>query len=105
MAWDLWAVKRGDDYWHIGERRWVELHGLSDPLVPVTVAIDQVIGPSEKLAPEKAYYGWQPVGDEDARPRMIFPHRILFEMCFPYGPQAEAERGRGRIVRLLVEKR
>jgi hypothetical protein len=27
---------------------------------------------------------------------------VLFDVCFPYGPQVEQERGRGRIVRLAV---
>jgi len=33
---------------------------------------------------------------------MIYSHRKSVEICFPYGPDAETERGRGEIVRLRV---
>jgi hypothetical protein len=39
---------------------------------------------------------------EEAKPSMIHPHWSLYSMCFPYGPKAEEEAGKGRTVRLAV---
>ncbi|KKK76388.1 hypothetical protein LCGC14_2864160, partial [marine sediment metagenome] len=35
---------------------------------------------------------------------LIFPHKVLFDVCFAYGPEAEVEAGRGRIVHLKITK-
>lgn len=48
------------------------------------------------------YWGWW-----DAERQcftMIWPSRTQFEMCFPYGPEAEERRGRGLICRLSAMK-
>lgn len=34
----------------------------------------------------------------------VYQHRIAVEVCFTYGAEAEFRRGRGRMVRLSVEK-
>ena len=39
---------------------------------------------------------------EDGEWSMIQPSLHLLDMCFPYGLQAEEERGRGRRVNLVV---
>lgn len=58
--------------------------------VPVTVTIDDG-GP---------YWGW--LDGRGTYPEFIFHRRMLVNMCFTYGPQAEVGAGRGRIVRLTV---
>jgi hypothetical protein len=99
--WNLWATRsREDNFWHIGAKRWVELHGLDDPIVPVTVEIL-----AEGRHEDDAYYGWQDAGEYDKPPGMIFPRWQLFSMCFTYGPQVEVARGRGRILKLSVTAR
>jgi hypothetical protein len=42
------------------------------------------------------------IDTDESDPCMIYPHAGMFEMCFPYGPQVEQERGHGRIVRPAV---
>lgn len=48
--------------------------------------------------PDGEYYGWIPTGETE--PTMIQPHPGLFNMQFPYGPEAEVKHGRGEIVRM-----
>lgn len=62
------------------------------PIVPVTVTED----------PEGPYWGWIATGE--TAPSMIFRHKVQFEICFPYGVQVEVAAGKGRIVKLKVEK-
>lgn len=88
----------GDDsegrFLSVGDYRYVEMHGY-DP-IPVTVHEDD----------EGVYFGW--IGSKflhyeaATEPCMIQPRRVLFDMQFPYGPEASAERGQGRIVRLTI---
>ena len=34
-TWELWAQRHANGkLWHVGSRRWVELHGSNFPLVP-----------------------------------------------------------------------
>ncbi|MFA5732905.1 MAG: hypothetical protein WC934_13020 [Acidithiobacillus sp.] len=47
---------------------------------------------------EYTYWGWL----EDGEVCMIFPHKILFEICFAYGYKVEEERGRGKAIKLKV---
>lgn len=52
---------------------------------------------------ETPYVGWlklKPEGDID----FIFPNLTLLEVCFPYGTKAEAERGRGKVIRVKIEE-
>jgi hypothetical protein len=68
-TWALWAYRyENGDLWHIGERSWVQLHGLSDPLVAVLV--EEVLG--DPYDPRVTHYGWQDVKDPaDDAPVMI----------------------------------
>lgn len=56
--------------------------------------------------PEGSHYGW--IGgrflhyEPDEFPTMIQPHKGMFDMQFPYGPEAEQKRGHGEIIRLSV---
>lgn len=79
---------------HLGERRWVEIHGLEEPIVPVQVR------EVEHDDPAGTHWGWLGTGKDT--PTMIWPSRVQFNMCFPYGPAVEAEHGKGRILRLAV---
>lgn len=93
----MWAYDFGPDkefpehlYMYLGEKWWVELHGLEEPLVEVLVTED----------PEGPYYGWLETGEE--QPSMIWPSKIQFTMCFPYGPKVEEERDKGVSLRFNI---
>ena len=55
--------------------------------------------------PAGQYWGWLhfDLPGRDA-PTMVQPHKGMFKMQFPYGPQAEEEAGKGRTVRLTVSE-
>jgi hypothetical protein len=97
MTWALFAHEENGRYCHVGSKRFVEFHGLKLPIVPVQVSI-LAEGQGEKLA----YYGWQDADEYDKPPSMIWPHWTLFSVCFPYGPEDEVKRGKGRIVQLSI---
>ena len=92
-AWGMWALWREDlgVFEEPGHRRHAAAHGGVP--VPVIVTIDL----------DGLYYGWVRAGEEE--PEMIHPHPIPYRMCFPYGPQAEEDAGRGRTVRLRIDRR
>ena len=48
------------------------------------------------------YWGWWDAERETIS--MIWPDKRLLNMCFPYGPKAEEERGRGLRVNLVLEE-
>lgn len=50
---------------------------------------------------EGEYCGWRYAGDKKI---CLVQRAALFAMQFPYGPQAEADAGRGEIIRLRAEK-
>jgi len=43
--------------------------------------------------------------NENEEISMIFATETMLKICFPYGLKAEEERGKGRAVRVVVEKR
>ena len=90
--WRMWAVRdSADTFSYPGHRRYAAAHATQgEPVVAVIVSED----------PDGPYWGWiHTDGDE---PQMIYRHGVAFRMCFPYGPQAEQDAGRGRIVHLTV---
>jgi hypothetical protein len=94
-AWWMFAHRYDDGLlWNVGSIRFVEHHGLSEPIVKVDV--HEVAEDS----PDGTHWGWLDSDDRD--PTMIYPHRGMLEMCFPYGSKVEIERGKGRVVRLAV---
>jgi len=101
---------------HIGTRRFVELHDLPDPIVPVLV--EEIEG--DPKTPEVTHYGWQefdrPHGADKGLPCMIqvrcgsteqqlqMPWMIL-NICFPYGMKLEVDHGSGRMLALRITER
>lgn len=51
--------------------------------------------------PDGDYRGWIGTGETD--PEVVLYGKI-FDIQFPYGAQAEVDAGRGRVVRLRVER-
>jgi hypothetical protein len=86
----------GRDFMNFGDERTVRMYGV-DP-VPVELVED----------PDGDYWGWIHAdrSGEQFAPKytgevvMVQPHRGMFTMQFPYGPEGEAEHGRGEIVRM-----
>lgn len=78
-------------------RMFVKLHYYPNPIVKVSVR--------ERVAtdPPSNYWGWL---DAMAPHHYIFvwPSEVQLDMCFPYGPKVEEDRGRGRKVNLVVEE-
>jgi len=115
-SWKLWATRRpypagspraGEfAYWNIGARRWVELHGSSDPTVPVLV--EEILG--DDYAPEVTHYGWDAAARPREYPSMIHvrtgadPARAksFLSMCFTYGLDAAVKAGDGKVVALRI---
>jgi hypothetical protein len=97
-TWRMWAHRSepGKDgtgaYRHFGIRRYVQLHGLSDPIVEVELTED----------PAGNYWACIKTGEDT--PSMIWPSQGQFSMCFPYGPQVEVDQGKMTIVRLKVRE-
>lgn len=67
-TWKLWAHRYEDGkLWHVGARRWVQLHDLDQPLVPVVV--EEILGDS--YAAEVTHYGWDDARTDHSVPSMI----------------------------------
>jgi hypothetical protein len=52
--------------------------------------------------PDGDYWGWLKTGESE--PSMVHCRESLFNMCFPYGPQASVEAGHGEILRFRVDR-
>ncbi len=79
-------------YAHFGSLNYVKLHGLSEPIVRVSLIEDE----------NGEYYGWIPTGKDT--PTMIWKSEVVFSICFPYGYKTEEQRGKGKAIRLLVSE-
>lgn len=102
--WRMFAHARNGSYQHFGARWWVEIHGLPDPVAAVRVSEAPPDADDDDV-----YWGWIFAADcnypsRDGTPTMIWRHRAAFDAQFPYGADAEVERGRGRVVRLAVQE-
>jgi hypothetical protein len=90
--WDMFAQDYGNERWmHFGSKRYADMHGGSEPTVPVRLTED----------PDGAYHGWIETGEDT--PSMIWPSRAQLTMCFAYGVQVEIDKGRGVPIRLRCE--
>jgi hypothetical protein len=110
-TWDLYACRYvSGKFMHIGEKRWVELHQLTEPIV--SVRVEEIL--DDPIRPDVTHYGWE-YTDGSAlaqrlagRPSMIQirageKHPMgLLAMCFPYGLEAQIESGEGRVIALRV---
>ena len=108
-TWDFYAHARGSTYWFVGAKPWVELHGLTDPVVPVIA--EEWLG--DVRDPEVTHYGWEYTG-KPGSVTMIWPRArgredltpwLSLGMCFPYGMQAEIEAGKGQMVALRIAQK
>ena len=116
-TWKLWAHRyESGELWHVGQRKWVELHQLDHPLV--SVLVEEILG--DPYTAEVTHYGWQYAEGSRYRhgdvPTMIQvrtgndpkdPKRALMflDMCFPYGIDAEVKSGDGSIVAMRITER
>lgn len=50
------------------------------------------------------YWAWWDNAKKCFPPPMIWGHKSLVEMCFPYGSQVEADKGRGEMCNVVVER-
>jgi hypothetical protein len=82
-------------------RWWVELFNSAllstDAIVKLRIR--------ERVADDapSPYYGWID-SDRPDRYTYVFGTEVQLETVFPYGSRAEADRGRGRKVNLIVEE-
>ncbi len=96
--WYMWAYQyvrndgKGFYYSKVGDRAWVELHDINQPIVQVEVKQDD----------NGIYYGW--INSFERHPKMIWISKVQFELCFPYGYELEEKHGKGRMVRLSIRE-
>ena len=116
-TWKLWAHRHANgQLWHVGARRWVELHGLTHPLVAVLV--EEIL--NDLYDDEVTHYGWQYVEGSRYRhgdvPTMIQVRTgndpkdrkralMFLNMCFPYGLDVAIKSGDGTVVALRITER
>jgi hypothetical protein len=102
-AWDAYAYceegRRGSPYSIVGPRPYVALHGLSAPIVPVTVTEVRDDDPSA------SHWGWIDADADVPTWVLVWPSRAQYEVCFPYGVKAEEDHGKGQSIRLCVTER
>jgi hypothetical protein len=53
-----------------------------------------------KEGEKSPYWGW--LDAKTGKISMVYPSRGQLNMCFPYGPDAEVNAGRGRPVNLVI---
>lgn len=58
----------------------------------------------EKLNKQQERIYWAYLDKNDKELSMIFPNQNLFNMCFAYGPDIEVKAGKGKILRVAIEK-
>lgn len=82
-------------FMHIGSHFYVKNHLLDKPILAVKVIAD----------PNGEYYGWISSDNNrnNGKPSMIWPTEGQFNMCFPYGYQADEKVGKGKMVKLKIE--
>ncbi len=51
---------------------------------------------------ESIYWAWW--SEKDQEFMFVYPFKGLVEMCFPYGSKCEEERGRGKLMNVVVER-
>ena len=98
-TWDFFALRRGERFAHFyPSETQVKMCG-DGPIVRVRATKDA----------DGDYFGWYNSfhphnGSHQGHLSFVYPHRTAVEICFPYGPAAETQRGHGEIVRARVEE-
>jgi hypothetical protein len=100
-AWEMYAHRYDDGrFCHVGSEQYVRANGLKKPMFRVLV---EEVDDDDETA---THWGWMGFAwsyhEADTEPNMIWHTKGQFKMCFTYGPQAEVDRGRGRILRLRI---
>jgi hypothetical protein len=103
-TWKMWAHDEGDGFSHIGEKWWVEIHYLDEPVVPVVVTESEdgtYWGWLENEREKK--YPWKYLGEKEY-PSMIQGHYDMLVVCFgaESAIQSCVEKGEGRVVQLDI---
>lgn len=102
------AVLSEKGYKHFGVTKSMSsMYGVKEDEVlnvELSIADDQTVPPPPQNDPktdEPDYWGW--FDAEKKKFTNIYPKHFLLNMCFPYGMEAEEERGRGKAYRLNVK--
>ena len=89
--WVMYANEYSAGFMHFGERYYVELYDSSSPIVHVKLIEDE----------QGKYLGWLAIGKETVE---MVQRSILFDMQFTYGHVVEEAAGKGKVIKLRVEK-
>lgn len=90
MSGPMYAYLKNGTYFYAGSRFFVKLHGVPDADIKKVIVTENPAGD---------YYGWK---DKSGEIEFIWPSDTQRDMCFPYGPKAEEEKGNGVRVRLTI---
>lgn len=89
----MYAYLKHGKYFYTGSHFFVKLHGVpDDDIKEVTVTEN----------PAGDYYGWK---DKSGEIKFVWPSEAQRDMCFPYGPKVEEDKGTGVRVRLSVTQK
>lgn len=97
------SERTGEYYQHFGiHTSLLSIYGVKpDELRTVTLeVIPEVNLENRKETNDVDYWGFW--NNETERLSLIYPSYIQFAVCFPYGPKAEEEVGRGKCLNLKV---
>lgn len=89
----MYAYLKHGKYFYAGSRFFVKLHGVPDADIKEVTAAENPAGD---------YYGWK---DKSGEIKFIWPSEAQRDMCFPYGPKVEEDKGTGVRVRLSVTQK
>ncbi len=81
-------------YWNESKNAW---HcSLYDSVAPI-----HKVKITEDLSGKSQYWAWFENEKQDYE--MVWPKKLLAEMCFPYGSKIEEDRGRGKLTCVNIE--
>jgi hypothetical protein len=90
----MYGVKDGDIWIHLySNRRVVELICNKKDVKQLLVKEDE----------KGKYWAWWDMESDPNEFCFVWQAEILLNMCFPYGPEVEEERGKGKKMRVSVE--
>jgi hypothetical protein len=59
--------------------------------------------PERDRTNKEGYWGWWDLDGKEDRFMFVYAHQTLLNMCFPYGPEAEEQRGKGLRLPVKIE--